>query len=255
MAPDPRRVVGALVETKAKFVTADSECKRRFGSLWKTQIVVGTVVVSWEATTVANGKRASISISANWNLGGGKYKTAGVNSRSVSLHTPTLTPVEVTTGTVVQEAQQTTGGDEEAMMATTVLDLESPDATVRTVGEDDTPMAVETVTMEVEEAVETVTMEVEEASATGVPTATTRDKPAISVHQPFMFCVLMGSFVSLFYRFILSLPHAILVHRGIELRGVFKCVCMSPVCGDVDVLPLVIIISLYLYLLYPFYNT
>ena len=72
MAPDPRRVVGALVETKAKFVTADSECKRRFGSLWKTQIVVGTVV-SWEATTVPNGKRASIFISANWNLGAGKY--------------------------------------------------------------------------------------------------------------------------------------------------------------------------------------
>ena len=182
MASDPRRVVGALVETKAKFVTADSECKRRFGSLWKTQIVVGTVV-SWEATTVPNGKRASIFISANWNLGAGKYKTAGVNSRSVSLHTPTVTPVEVTTGTVVQEAQETTGGDEEAMMATTVLDLESPDATVPAVGEDDPPMAVETVTMEVEEASETVTMEVEEASATGVPTATTRDKPAISVHE------------------------------------------------------------------------
>ena len=38
MAPDPRRVVGALVETKAKFVTADSECKRRFGSLWMLRI-------------------------------------------------------------------------------------------------------------------------------------------------------------------------------------------------------------------------
>ena len=64
-----------------------------------------------------------------------------------------------------------------------------------------------------------------------------------ATHWTHLLCYLFWWVVfCLFSTNILSLPHAILVRRGTELRGVFKCVCMSPVCSDVDIPPLVIIL-------------
>jgi hypothetical protein len=40
----PRKVVGNRIRAKAKHVTSDVECKRRYGSNWKTKMLYGVVV-------------------------------------------------------------------------------------------------------------------------------------------------------------------------------------------------------------------
>jgi hypothetical protein len=41
---DPRKVVGNHIREKAKHVTSDAECKRRYGSNWNTKTLYGVVV-------------------------------------------------------------------------------------------------------------------------------------------------------------------------------------------------------------------
>ena len=69
MAPkkDPRREVGAVVSSKVSVVTSDAECKRLFGSLWKTTIVTG-VVKSVVTPPRGSGKQASLVV--DWSVGG-----------------------------------------------------------------------------------------------------------------------------------------------------------------------------------------
>ena len=40
---DPRKVIGARVTTRAKLITSEAECKRRYGSNWATKVVEGIV--------------------------------------------------------------------------------------------------------------------------------------------------------------------------------------------------------------------
>ena len=53
--------------TKAKFVTSDSECRRLYGSLWKSTTIPGTVTQI--ETTIQNGRRVT-SITARYDLSG-----------------------------------------------------------------------------------------------------------------------------------------------------------------------------------------
>ncbi|PXF49151.1 hypothetical protein BWQ96_01100 [Gracilariopsis chorda] len=41
---DPRLTVGNVVNTRATLITSDAECKRLFGSIWKTKCLIGNVV-------------------------------------------------------------------------------------------------------------------------------------------------------------------------------------------------------------------
>ena len=85
---DSRMVVGGLVHAKACHVTCDAECKRRYGSLFKTKLVNG-VVTMVETVTPANKKRVVTMITASYTFGGGEIKVQKLNSRSVKAgHVP-----------------------------------------------------------------------------------------------------------------------------------------------------------------------
>ena len=77
---DPRKVIGARVTTRAKLITSEAECKRRYGSNWATKVVEGIVK---EAIRAEQKKRASYFILAEWKLGEGHTKVAKANIRSV----------------------------------------------------------------------------------------------------------------------------------------------------------------------------
>ena len=84
MSPDPRKVLGALVTTKATHVTNATECARRYGSNAKTKILVGTVTeVIVDRSNPTN--RAQTYIVADWELGTGRTKSSKVHIRFISL--------------------------------------------------------------------------------------------------------------------------------------------------------------------------
>ena len=63
---DGRREVGATVRVKAIAVTSPSECKRRYGTLWKSQTVTGVVQ---RVVTPPPGTGKHVSIVAEWFFG------------------------------------------------------------------------------------------------------------------------------------------------------------------------------------------
>lgn len=62
---DSRTVTGNLVHCRASLVTSDAECKRLFGSLWKSTYVTGTVVNLVQE--VINGRRRR-SVEVDWKI-------------------------------------------------------------------------------------------------------------------------------------------------------------------------------------------
>jgi hypothetical protein len=79
---DPRKVVGSIVEAKALHVTSLAECTRRYGARKTTKMLHGVVV---DTTTTMNSKtnRATTTVTADYNLGGGTVKRATINVRSL----------------------------------------------------------------------------------------------------------------------------------------------------------------------------
>ena len=82
MAPpsDARKTVGAVVHAKACHVRSLAECSRRYGSAKETKLVRGAVT---EAYCNSSGQRASWSITADFEFGGGERKRKSLNIRSV----------------------------------------------------------------------------------------------------------------------------------------------------------------------------
>ena len=82
MAPDPRKVVGAIVTCKATLVTNIQECSRRYGSNAKSKILEGVVL---EVINERNAYtfRSQTYINGDWNLGNGRTKRASVHIRHV----------------------------------------------------------------------------------------------------------------------------------------------------------------------------
>ena len=54
-----KRTIGAHVQAKAKLIISDAECKRLYGSLWKSKILFGVVK---EVITSKIGKRSTTSL-------------------------------------------------------------------------------------------------------------------------------------------------------------------------------------------------
>jgi hypothetical protein len=71
---DPRKVVGNHIRAKAKHVTSDAECKRRYGSNWNTKMLYG-VVVDVENIVNPTTKTRNRMITGTYNLSGGIAKT------------------------------------------------------------------------------------------------------------------------------------------------------------------------------------
>ena len=63
---DGRREVGATVQVKATAVTSHAECKRLYGTLWKSQTVTGVVK---RVVTPPAGSGKQVSIVAEWSFG------------------------------------------------------------------------------------------------------------------------------------------------------------------------------------------
>ena len=104
---DSRMVVGGSVHAKACHVTCDAECKRRYGSLFKTKLVNG-VVTMVETVAPANNKRAVTMITASYTFGGGETKVQTLNSSSVKAgHVPAtnVERIEPVTGLGTQIVQ------------------------------------------------------------------------------------------------------------------------------------------------------
>ena len=80
--PDPRKQVGALIETKGTLVTNLAELKRRYGSLWKTRMIHSNVV-SWETRVNPGSSRLLTYFTADWVFGAGVVKHIAANSWSV----------------------------------------------------------------------------------------------------------------------------------------------------------------------------
>jgi hypothetical protein len=76
---DAKRVVGARVHTKAHFVLAEADAKRKFGSLWNSKLLNGTVIA---VDTINTAKRVSVFLDARWELPG-EHRVKRVNIRSV----------------------------------------------------------------------------------------------------------------------------------------------------------------------------
>lgn len=65
----PRKVVGCSVLAKAKHILAEGECRRRYGSLWKSKLLQGTVInVTSEAKEGGTGRKTTC-IVASYDLG------------------------------------------------------------------------------------------------------------------------------------------------------------------------------------------
>lgn len=80
---DGRREVGATVKAKASVVTNDTECKRLFGTLWKTQTILGVVT---RVITHPPGSRKQASLVCNWDFLG-TTKSKEVKLTNVTLVT------------------------------------------------------------------------------------------------------------------------------------------------------------------------
>ena len=88
---DPRRVIGNTVQAKAIHITSEAECGRRFGSQKKTHMCSGVVVSAVDKLN-ESGRRTCV-VTARYDLGGYKHKTAKLNIRSVKAVAP-VTPIE-----------------------------------------------------------------------------------------------------------------------------------------------------------------
>ena len=81
---DSRLSLGSTVYTKAKFVVADSEAKRLYGSAWKFKLVIGTVQ---RVEVKRSSARAQYVVVASWQLSSGSIVN-GVLKRNVKYGTP-----------------------------------------------------------------------------------------------------------------------------------------------------------------------
>jgi hypothetical protein len=84
---DPQKVVCNHIRAKAKHVTSDAECKRRYGSNWNTKMLYG-VVVDVENIVNATTKTSKTMITGTYNLSGGKEKTKKLHLISIQAVIP-----------------------------------------------------------------------------------------------------------------------------------------------------------------------
>lgn len=82
MPPDPRKEIGSRVKAKAIHVSNLAECARRYGKNKLIKVVFGTVLEVINSVNPTS-NRASMYITANYDLGGGTMKEAKLNIRSV----------------------------------------------------------------------------------------------------------------------------------------------------------------------------
>jgi len=87
MPRDERKVVGGRVHSKVHFVVHESEAKRRYGSLWNTTLIAGTVVHLDERESAKGGQKQTLVV-ADWTLTGGTVVQKPVNIRSVKAGAP-----------------------------------------------------------------------------------------------------------------------------------------------------------------------
>jgi hypothetical protein len=107
-ATDPRREVGARVQTKPHFLTSEAQAHRYFGTAAKTTLVPGTVLA---VETDSSGARAHTSVDVRWELPG-RYLTKSVPIRSVTFLGSNTTPIA---GATVTPAPAVAGmADEDA---------------------------------------------------------------------------------------------------------------------------------------------
>ncbi len=88
---DERREVGAVVQAKARAVTSPSECKRLYGTNWKSQTVTGTVL---RLVKPPPGTRRQASIVAEWQF------ESGTKIKEVKLVNVTLVTASATQSSV-----------------------------------------------------------------------------------------------------------------------------------------------------------
>jgi hypothetical protein len=79
-AADPRREVGARVQTEPHFLTSEAQAHCYFGTAAKTTLVPGTVL---KVETDSSGARAGTRVEVRWELPG-RYLTKSVPIRSVT---------------------------------------------------------------------------------------------------------------------------------------------------------------------------
>ena len=80
---DPRRVVGAIVHSRANRVRADAECKRLYGSEWNKVCVTG--VVTGERMDTSSGGRRNLVLTVCYTFPGNNKVTRDVPSRNVKI--------------------------------------------------------------------------------------------------------------------------------------------------------------------------
>ena len=119
-----KRSVGSRVHAKATAVLCVAECKRLYGSLWKTKNISGTVL---EVVKDRSSGRVKTSFRVKWEYGGNKVKEKQINTRSVKAgeqpastrggsegtETPQLDREEATVTSQDQQLRSFLGGEEQ----------------------------------------------------------------------------------------------------------------------------------------------
>jgi hypothetical protein len=71
---DPRKVTRTAVVAKAKHVLHESECRRRYGSLWETKVLEGVVLeCTLETKEGSTTGRRTAYINVSYDLGNKHY--------------------------------------------------------------------------------------------------------------------------------------------------------------------------------------
>jgi len=143
-AVDARLVIGNAVQTRAKLVTSDAECRRLYGSLWKTKVVSG--IVRGVEKPLRNGRRQTL-VTADWNL---QERVKRVTLLLVNVKPPasqndTETGAAVTEGAINEPEPESIGNISEVPVVTVTDTPPSTTPSTRGVTQGDDDAAPKTV--------------------------------------------------------------------------------------------------------------